>query len=739
METPEGNTQRWSFGIFEVDGRRSELLRGGTPVKLREQSFRILLLLLERAGDLVTREELRQVLWPSDTYVDFDHSLNSAIMKLRDALGDSADKPLYIETIPKRGYRFVAPVSVPLPPQNAIVSPERDSPAPRGSAGHGRRLAWLVGGTTALLILGFVTTWLVRRRTPGTPLTPEALSLSASRTHSSELVSLRGSISVPKLSPDAKEIAFLWDGERLGGDLYVQLIRSDRGDEKPLRLTHTSRGFLCCVNWSPDGRDLAYGYCDDNGGAVFTVSALGGAPRRITDVSCLYGVGGWPVWAPDGKSLIIIDQCTPNTAPTLMRLSLATGEKHCLGQPSAGLDGDFDPILSPDRKTLAFIREATEGNSDIYTLTLNTGKIHRLTEEGKAIWAFMWTADSRNVVFRSAREGLASIWRIPASGGTIEKENVYPEVGTLSADGRLLVYLTNPGATSYFPIAGMPTTIMRADLSAAGGHVISVKDVIASANLNDGPQLSPDGTQIVFASNPANSTGFGEEIWKSNIDGSDAVQLTPADQHAGTPRWSPDGKVIAFDASPGFHTQIFVMDSDGRNRRAMLGGDTNYVTPSWSHDSRFLYYSSNRTGSYQVWKREIATNIDTQITHHGGLGPLESYDGKAIYYSKLDGAGVWEVSTGGGDEIRLIDPPHSGYWGYFAVAESGIYVLDTQYKPKPTILFYDLRSRRLTPVLPLPKDPIVQEPGLAASRDGKILLIAQEDEANSITLVDYLP
>lgn len=136
---------------------------------------------------------------------------------------------------------------------------------------------------------------------------------------------------------------------------------------------------------------------------------------------------------------------------------------------------------------------------------------------------------------------------------------------------------------------------------------------------------------------------------------------------------------------------------------------------------------------------KFATNTDTQITHHGGLGPLESYDGKTLYYSKLDGAGVWEVSTEGGDEIRLIDPPHSGYWGYFAVTESGIYVLDTEYKPRPTILFYGWKNRKLMPVLPMPKNPIVQEPGLAASRDGKTLLIAQEDEANSITLVEYLP
>ncbi len=111
VETRTDTTQTWRFGVFEVDARTMELRRSGTPVKLREQSFNILVFLLEHAGELVTREDLRRVLWPSDTFVDFDHSLNTAVMKLREALGDSADAPLYIETIPKRGYRFIAPVS----------------------------------------------------------------------------------------------------------------------------------------------------------------------------------------------------------------------------------------------------------------------------------------------------------------------------------------------------------------------------------------------------------------------------------------------------------------------------------------------------------------------------------------------------------------------------------------------------------------------------------------------------
>src|ERR1700746_574168 len=118
MGMPVDTPRTWRFGVFELDASSGELRRNGTVVKLREQPARILVLLLEHAGQMVTREQLRQYLWPSDTFVDFDHSLNTAVMKLREALGDSADKPLYIETIPKRGYRFVAPVCHPVDTQN---------------------------------------------------------------------------------------------------------------------------------------------------------------------------------------------------------------------------------------------------------------------------------------------------------------------------------------------------------------------------------------------------------------------------------------------------------------------------------------------------------------------------------------------------------------------------------------------------------------------------------------------
>jgi Tol biopolymer transport system component/DNA-binding winged helix-turn-helix (wHTH) protein len=717
------------FGEFEVSPGEFCLKRGAETIPVEPKAFRVLLYLLQNPQRLVTKDELLDAVW-QETSVS-ENSLTRAVALLRRLLGDDTREPRFIATVPTVGYRFVADVTFPEESARAPVMPSDPSPPeiPPPSTRH-RHLAWLVGGAAALLILGFVTTWLVRRHPGNAPLAAHSSAVA----HSSELLSVHGSMNMPMLSPDAREMAFLWGGQNSVGDLYVQLIRGDRADERPLRLTHTENGFLCCQSWSPDGREIAYGRCEDTGGAIYTVSALGGASRRMADVSCINGAAGWPTWEADGKSLIIIDTCAPGTAPTLMRLTLATGEKHCLGKPVAGISGDMSAALSPDRKTVAFIHLFTSGVSDIYTLTLANEEIRRVTNEHKAIWNLMWTPDSQQIVFRSSRGGLAAVWRVSARGGVIEKETVYPAVGSISADGRRMVYPTSTAAASYLP-GPTATQIVRVELSAAGGKVLSTKDVIALGAFTDGPQLSPDESQIVFGSNSAISSGWGGEIWKSLADGSDITQLTSLGAYSGTPRWSPDGQSIAFDTRPVAHSQIYVMDADGRNQRMLIGDNAQNVTPSWSHDGRSLYYASNRTGAYQIWKRNLSTGSERQLTQHGGLGPLESYDGTTLYYSILDHGGLWAVSTTGDNERRLLDAPHAGYWGYFAVTESGVYLLDLT--PKATILYYDVERRKLTPVLTMSETPIGEEPGMAASRNGKVLLFAQGDTSSSITMVEY--
>jgi DNA-binding winged helix-turn-helix (wHTH) protein len=118
-----GVTEPVRFGVYEVDLPRRELRKHGIRIKLQAQPFELLTALLEKPGELVTREELRVRIWGADTFVEFDQSLNRVANKLRDALGDSADNPRFVETVPRRGYRFIAPVAAATPPPSAVPRP----------------------------------------------------------------------------------------------------------------------------------------------------------------------------------------------------------------------------------------------------------------------------------------------------------------------------------------------------------------------------------------------------------------------------------------------------------------------------------------------------------------------------------------------------------------------------------------------------------------------------------------
>jgi Tol biopolymer transport system component/DNA-binding winged helix-turn-helix (wHTH) protein len=705
--------------------------------------------LLEHARQTVTREELRQFLWPSDTFVDFDHSLNTAVMKLRDALGDSADKPLYIETLPKKGYRFVAPVSFEFTPEvrtitadsstsdaqtnlkktltNALMKTEEMPRQPsndQAKRSPGTRLSRLIPVALIIMMVGFLGTLVARNRDALVGLfKPSAKSTVPSGMRVIPLTNLSGEVRDPAFSPDGEKIAFVWDGENpVKGDLYTLLV----GGEKPLRLTLTNTGYICCADWSPDGREIAFGRCYDNGGGVFVVPALGGSERKLTDVACTYADGGYPQWTADGKSLVLADRCESDGPIGIVLFSLSTGEKHCLDSPPHGDVGELFPTLSPDQKQVAFIREPTTGVSDIYSVALAGGKLRRLTNEGKSISKLMWTADRHHISFSSARRGLNRIWRISDAGGVIEPETVYPEVGTLSPDGRRLAYVEPSGLFRF------SSQFWRAELSSAGGHVISRNKILTFAGHNAGMQPSPDGDQIVFQ-----STRTGRpEIWKSSADGHDPLQMTSFGVHAGTPRWSPDGKWITFDARPETHSKIYVVDEDGRNLHKITSGDFEDIVPSWSRDGASIYFSSNRTGNYQVWRRELASGREVQITRNGGFAAFESCDGKMIYYSRLEGGGIWKAPIEGGPEERITETLHRGYWGHFAVTKTGLYLLDADAKPSPAISYYNFQTQRLTRVLTLQQNPIPWSANLAASCDGRTLFYAEGASKSSITLVE---
>src|ERR1043165_2460414 len=168
MERSVLSANIFRFGLFEADAGRGILMRGGVRVKIQDQPFRVLILLLERPSEIVTREELRQRLWPEGTFVDFDGSLNVILKKLRAAIDENSDNPRFIETVPRRGYRFIAPVTSPGAKQERVPAPEasqRPGPLP-SAAPHAADirtaspiLRYASLGIAALIILAALIFW----------------------------------------------------------------------------------------------------------------------------------------------------------------------------------------------------------------------------------------------------------------------------------------------------------------------------------------------------------------------------------------------------------------------------------------------------------------------------------------------------------------------------------------------------------------------------------------------------
>ena len=293
-ETPAPSRQLVRFGAFELDLRVGELRKGGVRVSLQEQPFKVLECLVERPGELVTREELRQRLWQDDTFVDFEHGVNAAVKRLRETLGDSAETPRFIETLPRRGYRLIAPVER----DQAPVVAADPATTGRGAADQrlktdeeptrpkrwSDRLIW--ASVLGLLVTAAFGGWLLSR-SPKRPELPMKVI---------PLTSLKGFEIGPGFSRDGTRVAFGWDGEAQDNyDIYVQLVGSA---EPPQRLT-TEPAFEVNPVWSPDDRQIAYLRLDPQRQElnVWVMSALGGPSRKVSDLSVSFSIG----WSPDGR------------------------------------------------------------------------------------------------------------------------------------------------------------------------------------------------------------------------------------------------------------------------------------------------------------------------------------------------------------------------------------------------------------------------------------------------------
>jgi len=731
----------YEFGPFQLDPSDRILLRDGQHVPLTPKAFETLLTLVENCGRVIDKDELLKKVWP-DTFVE-EVNLAKNVSYLRKVLGGE-EAAQYIETIPKRGYRFVAsvkdvcdersgPVWTPLADARVIdlEEMEKDNSDSNSGLRHGTiefeklsllnkprasRRVWLAILPALGLTLG-VAIWAMFFRPAKESPTP-LLNIVP-------FTSFPGRETQAAFSPDGNQIAFVWDGGKGDNpDIYVKLI----GAGQPLRLTTHPAADTHPV-WSPDGRYIAFLRQAAEGSGFYLIPALGGAERKVADVFPYRDPfqGNSQYYSPDGKFLAVADKNSQEEPLSIYLVSIETGEKRKMTTPSAGAAGDSYPAWAPDGKTLAFLRSSSRATTDLYLLSVDGGEPRRLTIDNTSILGFAWTSDGREIVFSSRRGGsIYSLWRIAVAGGAPER---LPTIGqsvvspAISRQGDRLVYTETLDDQN----------IWRLELDAAG-RAGAATSLISSTQGDNGPDYSPDGHKIVFASN--RSGGFG--IWVCDSDGANPTQLIDRGPYlTGTPRWSPDGRWIAFDsrsndAGRDSNADIYVVSAEGGQPRRLTSEPAEDVAPSWSRDGKWIYFGSTRGGAMQIWKVPAEGGEATQVTKEGGFEGFESMDGKQLYYAKGRLApGIWQTPVTGGPETLLLDHNKAGYWRFWAVAPKGIYFATANEPARPVIEFFNFATRNVMTIATLDKPLSPTDPGLIVAPDGRSLLFAQMDQSGS--------
>jgi len=640
------------FDVFEADLAAGQLRKRDRRIKLQDLPFRLLVALLEQPGEIVTREQLRSLLW-GDTVVDFDDSLHTAIRKVRDVLGDSAARPRFIETVKRRGYCFIAPVSiaveedgekagslVPSVPQSAVLTVAEGATAKWIPPHITGRSAWIAA--IGIFVLASATVLLregARSETRSSAVIP--------------ITSYRGVQRSPALSPDGSQLAFTWVGESGDNlDIYVQKI--DGTGRVRLTTDPAPEQFPA---WSPVGGTIAFVRNAD----LVSIPAVGGPERRITTAG-----GNGISWSPDARRIAFSDQVRPDGPRAIFLVSVDAGERRRLTlPPSAGQDDDW-PAFSPDGQSVAFVRRATTA-TDIYRVSTSGGAAVRVAIVGKPIRGLVWSPDGEYLLYGTGRHA-PGLLAVPATARdsthaeqvTIAGSNVN-ELSIIARKGSRGVDLAYVHESTDWDIWG----------TAVGNDHAPPDSLAASIRADQSPSFSPDGQRLAFCSA---RTGF-EEIWVASANGSNPRQLTNFNSGvANSPRWSPDGRLIAFDATVDGNPDVYVVAADGGPSRRVTRESSADQQPSWSHDGRWIYFMSDRSGSKQIWKAPFLGGQAAQVTQRGGFQALESADGRYLYYAKQQsGPGVWRVPVDGGPEIQVTDQAWQNLW---SLAGDGLYYLD---------------------------------------------------------------
>lgn len=532
---PDGDRSAglFRFGVFEADLHSCELQRNGRKVSLQGQPFQVLAILLQQSGELVTREELRQKVWPADTFVDFDHGLNTAITKIRTALGDSAENPRFVETLARRGYRFIAPVEN----QGAKVG-ERVGTLPLTSErtvhfSLTKRLV-LLFSLLGLLVLAAVVLWLNRWSRLSIPAVVDSFQITKDE-RGKEFFAVRPL----RLLSDGSRLYFT---ESLPEGAALMQVSTQGGETARIPVTLEDPEVY---DISPIHSELlvAAGASkgEDRERPLWIVPLPAGSPHRIGDI-----LAHDACWAPDGHHLVFIND---------KDLFIAKPDGSEVRKLTSATSSATGIRFSPDGKRLRFTvhgPRAQVADFDIMEVAADGTGLHRLPIHGLG---GDWSANGKYYFYATDRD----IWVLPEqrsifSGvqlGTPVQVTAGPLVFRAplpSTDGKQLFVL---GTQRRVQLVHYDNRLQRLTPFLGG---------ISAGEL----EVSPDGQWVTYTTYPEST------LWRSKLDGSERMQLTFAPIHAHEPRWSPDGKQILFADFP---FKIYVVSADGGSPRQLMPED----------------------------------------------------------------------------------------------------------------------------------------------------------------------
>jgi len=533
------------------------------------------------------------------------------------------------------------------------------------------------------------------------------------------LTSLPGVEYAPALSPDGKRLAFTWrPADSENHDIYV----IDLPDGAPKRITDDPAAEVF-AEWSPDGQRLAYVRIARGAGwyELRLADLRSGSDRLLLSSEVPGPVSAPPwlhVWTPDGEGLIFPGRRQPGGLLGMVLFRLKGGTDERLTPPVSGVVADATPALSPTGRQLVFQRRIPFGEGDLFVVDLNAdftaaGPPRQITYQKCCLEAPSWTRDGKEIVFVSWKDGARRLARVPASGGSIRFDPTVPAVGVaprIAPDGRLV-----------FHDSWTVGNIFRVDLRAPGA---GAKRLIASSRQDGSPTYSPYGKWIVFSSD----RGGSRQLWICDSEGREPRQLTHLDGIAAWyPAYSPDGRWVAFEGRRGNEPNIYLANPSSGAVDLLLQGNSAGQRPRWSRDGQRLYFASDRSGQYEIWRVEVGregkAGAATQLTHRGGYSGYESADGRHFYYCDLTMRQVRRISTAGGPEEPVhSDIPFSRYPANLAAGVRGLYYLGQSSEKGTPLWFLPFESGLPRMLATLNQAPSL--PGIAVSPDDRWLLLS---------------